>query len=264
VIAGVRRAACRRSSHTPLGVPRACWPPRELVGPLSAKAFVTVVTAHESTDGAFERLTLPFLPDVARFARSLTRDPSRADDLVQETYLQALRGWHTFHAGADPKRWLFTVCRHTFLRSEEREARYVEAPEDDPELESLATALAHSAAQRTGAAEALDRMDLGPAIADALSKLPPHYRVAVVLVDVEEHSYDEAADVLGVALGTVRSRLFRGRRLLQDLLFEHARDAGFAAARPATGQPISAGAAVESDARSRVAVPTPSAPAHEP
>ena len=87
-----------------------------------------------AADGdAFERLTLPFLGDVARFARSLTRDPTRAADLVQETYLQALRGWHTFHEGADPRRWLFTVCRHTFLRTERREARYAEAPDDDPD-----------------------------------------------------------------------------------------------------------------------------------
>jgi RNA polymerase sigma-70 factor (ECF subfamily) len=204
---------------------------------------------------AFERLTLPFLGDVARFARSLTRDPTRADDLVQETYLQALRGWHTFHAGADPRRWLFTVCRHTFLRGERREARYVEAPDDDPELESLATAVAHAAAERSGAAEAVERLDLGPAISGALAALPPHYRVAVVLVDVEGQPYEVAAEVLGVAVGTVRSRLFRGRRLLQDVLYVHARDAGFAGVRrPA---PPSAGATPPPP---RTSAATPSAP----
>jgi RNA polymerase sigma-70 factor (ECF subfamily) len=187
---------------------------------------------------AFERLALPFLGDVARFARSLTRDPTRADDLVQETYLQALRGWHTFHEGADPRRWLFTVCRHTFLRAERRETRYVEAPDDDPELESLATAVAHAAAERSGAADAVERLDLGTAISGALAALPPHYRLAVVLVDVEGQPYEEAAAVLGVAVGTVRSRLFRGRRLLQDVLYVHARDAGFAGGRtPAPAVP---------------------------
>jgi RNA polymerase sigma-70 factor (ECF subfamily) len=198
--------------------------------------------ALDPSDGAppadaFERLTLPFLPDVARFARSLTRDPARADDLVQETYLQALRGWHTFHDGADPKRWLFTICRNTFLRTARRDARYVDAPEDDAELESLAAAVAHGAAQRSGAADALARMDLGPAIDRALARIPAHYRVAVVLVDVEGEGYDEAAAALGVAVGTVRSRLFRGRRLLQDLLLEHARDAGFARRAPGPAPP---------------------------
>lgn len=181
---------------------------------------------------AFERLTMPYLADVARFARSLTRDAARADDLVQETYLQALRGWHTFREGADPKRWLFTVCHHAFLRIVRHETRYVEAPLDDPELESLATATAHWEAQKSGVAEIAEQMDLGPAIDRALDALPVHFRSAVVLVDVEGQSYEEAALVLGVAVGTVRSRLFRGRRLLQDLLFVYARDAGFEAARP--------------------------------
>ena len=189
------------------------------------------------SDGGFERLTMPHLPDVARFARALTRDAARADDLVQETYLQALRGWHTFHAGADAKRWLLTVCHHAFLRTERRDARYVDAPDDDPELESLATAAAHGQAQRSGVADAAERMDLGPAIARALATLPAHYRSAVVLVDVEGQSYEEAALVLAVAVGTVRSRLFRGRRLLQDMLFAYARDAGFEAARVETTPP---------------------------
>jgi RNA polymerase sigma-70 factor (ECF subfamily) len=183
----------------------------------------------------FERLTMPHLVDIARFARSLTRDAARADDLVQETYLQALRGWHTFQDGADPKRWLFTVCHHTFLRTMRREVRYVDAPYDDPELESLATATAHSRAQQSGVAEAAERMDLGPAIDRALAALPAHYRSVVVLVDVEGQSYEEAALVLDVAVGTVRSRLFRGRRLLQDMLFVYARDAGFKTARPSEG-----------------------------
>jgi RNA polymerase sigma-70 factor (ECF subfamily) len=180
---------------------------------------------------SFERLTLPHLPAVARFARSLTRDMTRADDLVQETYLQALRGWHTFRAGADARRWLFAVCHHAFIRTARREALYVEAPDDDPELESLATAVAHLHAQQSGIAEAAERLDLAPAIDRALATLSPHYRVAVILVDVEGQTYEEAAGILGVPVGTVRSRLFRGRRLLQDLLFAYARDAGFITAR---------------------------------
>jgi RNA polymerase sigma-70 factor (ECF subfamily) len=186
----------------------------------------------DSIEDDFERLTLPCLGDVARFARSLTRDRASADDLVQETYLQALRGWHTFQSGADPRRWLFAICHHAFLRTTRRDARYVDAPENDPELESFAAAVAHSEAQRSGVVDALDRMDLGPAIDRALDTLPPHFRGVVVLVDVEGQSYEEAAAVLGVAVGTVRSRLFRGRRLLQDLLFEHARDAGLRTSAP--------------------------------
>jgi RNA polymerase sigma-70 factor, ECF subfamily len=188
---------------------------------------------------AFERLTLPHLSSVARFALSLTREGAQADDLVQETYLRALRGWHTFRPGSDARRWLFAICHHSFLRTMQREALYVEAPDDDPELESLATAMAHAHAQRTGGIEAIDRIDLGEAITRALVALSPRYRAAVVLVDVEGQSYEEAAEVLGVPLGTVRSRLFRGRRLLQDLLFEYAPDAGFTTS--AAGPPKSRG-----------------------
>jgi RNA polymerase sigma-70 factor, ECF subfamily len=185
---------------------------------------------------SFERSTVPFLPDVLRFARSLTRDATHADDLVQETYLRALRGWHSFRDGADPRRWLFTICHHAFLRGLRREQRYVAAPDHDPELDSMETAVAHWQAQEGGVVERLDRMDLKPAIDRALGALAPHFRSAIVLVDVEGLSYEDAAAVLDVAVGTVRSRLFRGRRLLQDLLFVYAQDAGLASP-PASRDP---------------------------
>jgi RNA polymerase sigma-70 factor (ECF subfamily) len=187
-------------------------------------------TAHQS---AFELATLPHLADVARFARSLTRDPADADDLVQETYLQALRGWHTFIEGSDAKRWLLTVCHHAFARVNQREARYVQAPYDDPELESLATATAHWEATQDGAVAIAERIDLKPALARAMANISEHLRGAIVLVDIEGFTYEDAALVLGVAVGTIRSRLFRGRRLLQDQLFEYARDAGFDTQPPA-------------------------------
>ena len=174
---------------------------------------------------------MPYLAEVARFARSLTRDEVRADDLVQDTYLQAMRGWHTFQPGSDPRRWLFTICHHMFLRTIRREARYVDAPEDDPELDSMATARAHWHAMDAGVADIVDRMDLAAAIDRALAELAEHYRAVVVLIDVEGYSYEDAAVVLDIALGTVRSRLFRARRLLQDMLFEYARDAHFRTAR---------------------------------
>ena len=181
---------------------------------------------------------MPYLADVARFARSLTREGASADDLVQETYLHALGGWHTFREGADPKRWLFALCHHAFLRTMRREARFDHAPDDDPELETLATVAAHWEAQQSGVASIAERMDLAPAIDSALATLPAHYRGAVVLVDVEGQSYEEAALILGIAVGTVRSRLFRGRRLLQDELFVYARDAGFDSVKSATNESV--------------------------
>jgi RNA polymerase sigma-70 factor (ECF subfamily) len=180
-------------------------------------------------DAAFERDVLACLPDVARFARSLARDPADADDLVQETFLRAYRAYHTFRPGADARRWLFAICRNVFLRQRERAARFVEA-DGDPELDALAAAVDHASAVRDSHGDALDRLldrlDVGPAIERAIEELAAPFRLVVVLVDVEGQSYEEAAAVAGVPVGTVRSRLFRARRLLQARLLAHARDAG--------------------------------------
>jgi len=179
-------------------------------------------------DARFERDVLACLPALARFARSLTGDAADADDLAQETCLLAYRGYHTFRAGDDPRRWLFTICRHAFLRQHRRDAAFVELDElGDPASETLAAVYAHVAAQRDGAAARLETMDLGPAVEQAIAALPVVFRLAVLLVDVEGQTYDEAAVALGVPIGTVRSRLYRARRLLQERLFDHARDAGF-------------------------------------
>jgi len=184
-------------------------------------------------DAAFERDVLALLPDVARFARSLARDPADADDLAQETILQAYRGHHTFRPGSDARRWLFTICRNAFLRGRRRDARLVATEHgEEAELESYAAAVGHAVAERRGEAQLLDRIEVGPAIRRAMDALPAAFRVAVALVDVEGLSYEEAAAVEGVPIGTVRSRLFRARRLLQERLLEHARDAGLAPPHP--------------------------------
>lgn len=193
-----------------------------------------------ASDLEFERLALPWLPDVARFALSLTRSQADADDLVQETYLHAYRSWHTFIPGSDPRRWLFTICKNDFLRSRERAARIarVEA-EADAEAETVAAVMGHVRAQDAGYGDLFARLDLAPAIDGALGELPDVYRVAVVLVDVEGYSYEEAAAMLKVPIGTVRSRLFRGRRLLQERLIDLARESGIVG--PAAGPAGEAG-----------------------
>ncbi len=171
-------------------------------------------------------MVLAALPHVVRFARSLAHDEALADDLVQETYLRAYRAWDTFKVGHDARRWLFTICRNVFLRQREREARVVDTSGEDAELESLAASIEHGEADRSGLAEIVDRIEVGPAIRKALDAVPEVYRTSVILVDVEGESYETAAEVLGVPVGTVRSRLFRARRLLQKSLYTYAVDAG--------------------------------------
>ncbi|MEO5511685.1 MAG: RNA polymerase sigma factor [Longimicrobiales bacterium] len=178
-------------------------------------------------DRMFERDVLECLPDVARFARSLARDESDADDLVQETILLAYRGYHTFRAGDEPRRWLFTICRHIFIRQRQRAARFSELDDlGDPPSETMRAVYGHIAAQVDGSASRLETMDVRPAIDNAIANLPLDFRIVVVLVDLEGLSYADAAESLGIPVGTVRSRLYRGRRLLQEQLLAFAGDAG--------------------------------------
>ncbi len=183
---------------------------------------------HDTRDVDFAREALPYMDDVYRFAYSLSRNTADAEDLVQETYLRAFRSWHTFQPGSDARRWLFTICRNAFLRSREKRRHEVEVEEGD--AESLASLAAPEDARRDGLEQLLSRVDLAPALQRALDELPEPFRSTVMLVDVEDQSYDAASEVLGVPVGTVRSRLFRGRRQLQEKLREYARDAGFASA----------------------------------
>ncbi|MGQ0650499.1 MAG: sigma-70 family RNA polymerase sigma factor [Gemmatimonadaceae bacterium] len=177
----------------------------------------------------FDREVLAWMDDVYRFAMSLTRDASKAEDLVQETYLRAFRSWQTFQPGSDARRWLFTICRNAFLRNLERERHHVSLDDGDPD--ALGAIQHHAGMVTDGTDELLARVDLAPALTEAIGKLNEPFRSTVVLVDVEGQSYEEASEILGVPIGTVRSRLFRGRRQLQEMLADYARDAGFALTR---------------------------------
>jgi RNA polymerase sigma-70 factor (ECF subfamily) len=190
--------------------------------------------SKRENDLRFEREALPWLDDVYRFALSMTRNEADADDIVQETYLRAYRSWHTYAEGSDCRKWLFTICRNVFLRSRERERRKVDHGGDDAHLETMAAVMMSVSMHQGGYEDILGQLDLGPAIDRAVGDLPDVFRAAVVLVDVEGMSYEAAASILGVPIGTIRSRLFRGRRLLQEALINHARDAGLI---PRTGAP---------------------------
>jgi RNA polymerase sigma-70 factor (ECF subfamily) len=179
-------------------------------------------------DTTFERDALPWLDEVFRFARSLARDAALAEDIVQETFLRAFRSWHTFQPGSNCRRWLFTICRNVFLRTRERQRAQVEL--DDGGEESLAAAQLHAEMIVDGTDRLLAAMDLGPAIQRALDRLDEPFRSTVILVDVQDQSYEGASEILGVPVGTVRSRLFRGRRQLQEMLRVYAQDAGFTVA----------------------------------
>jgi RNA polymerase sigma-70 factor (ECF subfamily) len=175
---------------------------------------------------SFESTTLPYLEAVARFALSLTRNRADADDLVQETYLRAQRGWDTFRSGSDARRWLFTICRNAFLRSLRRRRMLVES--DAGDVDAMPAVISHAQAMHDGLGDFFDRVDVRPAIVRAINLLPEPHHTVLVLVDLEQNSYEEAAAILEVPVGTVRSRLFRARRMIQEALIAYAEDAGVA------------------------------------
>lgn len=182
-------------------------------------------TRSPAANAEFAAIALPLLPDVARVARALVREPSDADDLVQETFLRAYRYWHTFQRGSDCRRWLSQICRNVLLDTR-RKAR-LESAVDDTELESLAAVRIHQAAVAAGLGDLYSRIDLGPAIFAAIARLEPIFRDIVILSDVEGLSYEEIAAQMEIPVGTVRSRLYRARRHLQEDLMIYALDAGY-------------------------------------
>jgi len=173
---------------------------------------------------AFQAEALEHLDSVYRYALALTHDRSEAEDLVQDTFLQALRHWDQFRPGTNARAWLFTICRNLFLRQRERRAR--EEPTEAAALDGIAAANEAFAAPPDAGRALFDAPELGDVIRRELDKLPAEYREVVELSDLQDQSYADIAQVLGVPLGTVKSRLFRGRRLLQEALVDDARDAG--------------------------------------
>lgn len=163
---------------------------------------------------------LTHLDGLYNLARWLVRDPAEAEDLVQETYLRALRGFHQFQAGTNLRAWLFQILRNTFFTQYRRRSREPEAVAPDV-LDAVATrrGAERSRESPSGAANGTLRADLRT----ALEQLPEEYRAAVLLADVEDFTMSEVAGILGCPVGTVKSRLFRARAILQELLRDYVR-----------------------------------------
>jgi len=165
---------------------------------------------------SFEHTALPHIDSVARFALSLTRDETEADDLVQETFFRAFKGWATFTPGTDCRRWLFTICHNTFIGLRRRKPIYLES--NDGDIDAMPAAVTHMQAVSEGIADVFDQIDVRPAIEAAVHALPEPHHTILVMIDLEGMTYEEAATVLAVPVGTVRSRLSRARAHLRELV----------------------------------------------
>jgi len=173
---------------------------------------------------AFERLALPFAPALYRTAHRLVGRPDDASDVVQETFLRAYRTFDNFEPGTNAKAWLFTVLYSIVSNRWRAERRRPEEVTVDDVESRFGMALASPEANSEQAL--LARLEASAEVDEALRALPDNQRLVVLLVDVEELSYEEAAAVLACPVGTVRSRLARGRRQLFVLLSDYARRTG--------------------------------------
>jgi RNA polymerase sigma-70 factor, ECF subfamily len=185
----------------------------------------------------FERDALGHLPSLLAVATRLTRNSVEGEDLVQDTLLKAMRAQRQFEPGTNLKAWLLRILTNTFINRYRRgslERSVVEGAEADPLWDGWMST-ASMEAMRDPESTALRPM-LEAEIRNALADLPEDFRLAVVLADVEELSYREISDILGCPIGTVMSRLHRGRRILKMKLIDHAREMGIIADNPAAEQ----------------------------
>lgn len=187
--------------------------------------------AESETDDEFAREALSYVDSLYGTALRLTRRPADADDLVQDTYLKAFRSAAQFQRGTNLKAWLFTILHNTFRNMRRHDGRNP----IEVDSEYVEQAPAH-APNEFSPEELLTRATLDADLQAALDGLPDAFRQAVWLRDVEELTYAEIADVLGVPIGTVMSRISRGRRALYERLQAMRLRAGDAAAIGRTGE----------------------------
>jgi len=182
----------------------------------------------------FEAETLPLMPVVYRFALRLTRRPEEARDVVQDAYLRAFRTFDNFRPGTNAKAWLFKIVYSVFVNRWHKDRRESSVSIEELEEKFPRALAAEDPAVLRGPLSASPGEWAHPEVDAALRRLPEAFRSALLLVDVEELSYEEAAAALGCPVGTVRSRLFRARKALYVALREFATQAGYGPPRPET------------------------------
>ncbi len=175
---------------------------------------------------AFEREALPHSDILYNYALRMTNNAADADDLVQETYLKAYRFWDKYEQGTNIRAWLFRIMKNSYINRYRKESKEPDTV-DYEEVQNFYTSIRDESGDPNDPQESIFSNLLDDDVAKAIAELPDDFRTVVILCDIEGLTYEEIAEFVDCPLGTVRSRLHRGRKLLRGRLLEYARNRGY-------------------------------------
>lgn len=218
-------------------------PPSDASGAAETAPEDSAEGAITDSRALFEQQAIPYMDQLYAAAMRMTRNPSDASDLVQDTFVKAFAAFAQFQQGTNLKAWMYRILTNTFINTYRKNQRNPYQGTID-ELEDWQLGGAESITQgrstRSAEAEAIDHLP-DSTVKDALQAIPEDFRMAVYFADVEGFSYQEIADIMKTPVGTVMSRLHRGRRMLRDLLSEYATERGIKTTGTRAAQPATAG-----------------------